>query len=132
MGLADIIRAGVAIAATVTRDLQAEVFHTAWIGQNGAGDDQFASPVTRHALVDRTRKPYFTKGGNLISIVATITFLDPIPDTAALSGQQRVNPIDPRDIIMLDDGVTAPIVRTGGFEDAGTKQPFVNEVALGN
>ena len=131
MGLADIVRSGVAIAAAITRDLQAEVTHAAWIGQTGAGDDDFDPPVTRRALVDRTRKPYFTKAGVLVSIVATVTFLDPIADTTPLAGQQRVNPIDPRDVITLDDGVTAPIVKTGGFEDAGTEQPFVNEVALG-
>lgn len=131
MALVDVVRSGVKIAAGLTRSFQATVTHAAWIGQAGSGADAFAAPVSRQALVDRTVKPLYAGSGKLIMVVASVTFLDPIPNTTPNPGQQRLNPIDPRDVITLDDGTTAPIVRSGGFEDAGQRTPFVNEVLLG-
>lgn len=133
MSLADIVRSAVAIADSVTKPLQANVTFSAWIGQDGTGNDQFAAPVVLFALVDRTRKPFYTKTGKEILTLATVTFLDPVAPTAANNGQQRVNPVDPRDQIVLDDGVTAPIIMIKGFEDAGLGNgtPFLNEVTLG-
>lgn len=133
MGFSDIIRQGVAIADGLTVDLQATVTHQAWIGQSGSGVDIFAAPVTRKALVDRSRKPMYTNGGKLIVVLATLTILDPIPPTTPNAGQQRINPVDPRDVFTLDDGTTAPIQKAGGFEDAGAAPaPFLNEIVLGN
>lgn len=132
MSFADIIRQGVQIADALTVDLQVTVTHQAWIGQDGSGKDAFNAPVNRKALVDRAVKPMLTKEGKLIIVLATVTFLDPIPNTTPNANQQRINPIDPRDIITLDDGSTAPIQKCGGFEDAGTLSNFVNEVVLGN
>ena len=132
MGFADIIRAGVATANALTKDLQAVVTHQAWIGQTGGGTDSFAAPVSRRALVDKTRKPMYTSAGKLIMTLATLTILDPVPDTTPNAGQQRVNPVDPRDIFTLDDGTTGPIVKANGFEDAGVAPaPFLNEIVLG-
>lgn len=130
MGFEDIVRSGVATLDALTKSMQAGVTHEAWIGQSGDGVDQFASPVTRQAFVDRTRKQVWTNG-RLITTVATLTFTSPIPNTSANPNQQRVNPVDPRDVFTLDDGTTAPIVKISGFEDAGVQAPYVNEVTLG-
>lgn len=133
MGFSDIIRQGVAIANSLTSDMQANVTHQAWIGQTGSGVDQFAPAVTRRALVDRSRKPMFTQAGKLIIVVATLTILEPIPPTTPSPNQQRINPVDPRDIFTLDDGTTAPIQKAGGFEDGGAAPaPYLNEIVLGN
>lgn len=132
MSLADTVRNGVATANTLTKDLQATVTHKPWIGQDGAGAEQYGTPVMHNALVDRTRKPLFTNSGKLIMTLATLTILEPIPDTVPNSGQQRVNPVDPRDIFILDDGTTGPIVKAAGFEDAGAAPaPYLNEITLG-
>lgn len=131
MALVDVVRAGVAIANTITKSFQAVVTHQPWIGQSGSGVDIFAAAIPRRALVDRSRKAVNTSSGSLVMSVASLTFLDPVENTTANAGQQRTNPIDPRDIITLDDGVTAPIVKAGGFEDAGNLGQFVVEVTLG-
>lgn len=133
MSLADVIRSGVATIDSVTAPLQAAVVHRAWIGQNEYGDDVFATPVSRLALVDRTSKPMFTRGGQQIMTLATITFVHPVPPTTPNANQTRVNPIDPRDVLTMDDGATGPIIAIKGFEDAGlgAGTPFVSEVTLG-
>ncbi len=131
MALVDVVRNGVKIAANLTRSFQESVTHVPWIGQDGAGKDLPGTPVVRRALVDRTGRPVEISSGVLITIIATITFLDPIEATTANAGQTRVNPIDPRDNFILADGTTAPVVLGGGFNDAGTGSPFVNTVKLG-
>jgi len=128
MGFADLIRGGVALANDLTGDLQVTVQHFAWISQNGDGEEQYASPVSRQALVDRTRKEKYTGAGRLVMSLATVTFLDPFADNGA---ETRTGPVDPRDKIVLSDGATAPIVEIKGFEDSGTNRPFFNEVTLG-
>jgi len=128
MGFADLIRGGVALANDLTGDLQVTVQHFAWISQNGDGEEQYASPVSRQALVDRTRKEKYTGAGRLVMSLATVTFLEPFADNGAAT---RTEPVDPRDKIVLSDGATAPIVEIKGFEDSGTNRPFFNEVTLG-
>lgn len=128
MGFADLIRSGVALANTLTGDLQASVTHHAWIAQTGFGEDTFADPVTRPALVDRTVTERYTQSGRLVQTLATLTFLEPIPANGAAG---RTEPVDPRDRFVLDDGTTAPVVEVKAFEDAGTQTPFVNVITLG-
>jgi len=131
MALVDTIRAGVAIVSSVTKSLQEVVTHEAWTGQDGHGVDTFAAAVPRRALVDRTHRAYEQSSGVLINIVATLYFIDPLPATTANANQQRMNPVDPRDVFTLADGLTGPTIVGGGFHDAGLGIPFVNIVQLG-
>jgi hypothetical protein len=131
MALVDIVRGVVATVSNAVASLQEDVTHQAWIGQTGAGIDSYAPAVSRRALVDRTSKQYEVASGVLVSIVATLTFLDPLLPTTANAGQSRANPVDPRDIFTLADGTTGPTILGGGFQDAGTGIPFVNTVRLG-
>jgi hypothetical protein len=85
--------------------------HKAWIGEDGDGEDEFAAPVSRRALVDLTKRLRVTKGGRTVMTFATLTFLDPVPDTTPNAGKVRAQPIDPRDTLTLPDGGTAPIRR---------------------
>jgi hypothetical protein len=128
VSLLDTIRAGIQTANTVTKPLQGTVQHAAWIGQDGFGADTWAAPVSRAALVDLTRKLRATQNGRLVMTVASITFLDVLSANGA-SG--RTEPIDDRDKITLPDGTTGPIVSVGGFMDALTGRPLLNEVLLG-
>jgi hypothetical protein len=131
MALVDVIRGAVATVSGVVASLQEVVTHNAWIGQDGAGTDLFAASVTRRALVDRTHRTHEGASGVLVSVFATLTFIDPIAATTANAGQQRVNPVDPRDEFILQDGQTGPTIVGGGFDDAGKGIPFVNTVQLG-
>jgi hypothetical protein len=133
MALVDLVRGGVALVNAITKSggLQESVTYEAWLGQTGAGVDDFDTPVVLMALVDRTQKPHEVSSGVLLAIVATLDFLDPIPYTAPRANQPRLNPVDPRDRFTLFDGVTGPTIVGGGFEDAGLHRPFVNTVRLG-
>src|SRR6266699_3335497 len=132
MGLADTIRTGVATANNVTATLQVTVLHKPWIGEDGYGKDVFVTTaLARKALVSQDRKPLYTATGKLIMTTAYLAFLKPIPPTMPNTGQVRTNPVDPRDIFILPDGTTGPIVKSSGFLDAGTGKPFLNEVWLG-
>ena len=131
MGYEDLTRAGVALASSQFETMKVNVTHEAWIGQDGEGGDQFASPVTRRALVDLTKRQRMTGSGQLVMTFAAVTFLDPIADTTPNAGQVRQQPIDPRDVITLPDGGTAPIVQAGAFADSATERPFFQEVVLG-
>lgn len=131
MAYTDIIRNGIALIDRQTKVLQATVTLKAWIGQDGAGTDLYASPVTLKALVDRAQKTTFGPAGQVIVVQCTVMFLAPIAPTTPNAGQQRINPVDPRDVVTLDDGFSGPIVKVGGFEDAGKTRPFYNEVMLG-
>lgn len=128
MGFANLIRNGVALASSLTSDLQATVTHRAWMGETGDGEDSFANPVSYKAIVDPSRRQKFTSSGVLVNVLATITFLDPVTRNGAANRQE---PIDPRDVITLPDGTTAPIVDVNGFWDAGQSRPFLNVVTLG-
>lgn len=132
MGYEDLIRDAVAnILSPQFESMKLDVTHTAWIGQDGAGGDAFAEPVTLRALVDLTKRKRATANGRLVMTFAVLTFLDPIEDTAPNAGQVREQPIDPRDVLTLPDGGTAPIVQTGGFADSQTGRGFVNDTILG-
>lgn len=132
MGYESLIRAGVALASSQFESMKLDVVHRAWVGQTGDGEDDFAPPVTRRALVDLTKRQRMTGSGQLVMTFATLTFLDPIADTAPNAGQTRQQPIDPRDLLTLPDGGTAPIVQAGAFADSGTERPFLQEVILGS
>jgi hypothetical protein len=138
MGFDTIIRNGIAIINRTTVSLQVPVVHKAWIGQTGFGETVFSQPVTRLAIVDQSAKPHFTPGGQMILTKATITFLAPIPpqteDGTAPDGtpSDRVEPIDSRDVFILPDGTTGPVVDvSGGLIDAGTNAPYFSKVTLG-
>lgn len=125
MSLAGVARKGIATAAKLTKSFQPAVSITPWSGQDGGGNDTYGTPHTYVAgsgvLVDRTIKQVPTMGGRVMVVQATIYFLIP-----------PVTTIDPRDIVVLDDGFTAPILESGGFEDAGTTKPFVTTIRLGS
>lgn len=132
MAYEDLIRAGVALASSQFESMKLDVTHSAWIGEDGDGGDEFADPVVRRALVDLKKRTFRTKSGQLVTTFATITFLDPVPPTTPNVGKRREQPIDTRDHLMLPDGGTAPIIDAGGFADSGTGKPFVLDVILGS
>lgn len=133
MALFDVLRTGVqVIAAGVLESFKGTVSHQAWVGADGRGGDLYATAANRRALIDLTKKVLHTTSGRYVNVFATLSFLDPIADTSANSGFTRENPIDPRDILTLPDGSTAPIQQTGAFMDPVTSRPVFNDTILGN
>ena len=126
---AELLRAGIAIADTLTKGVQVDVTLEAWTGQSGFGVESFASPVTIKCVLDLTRKQIKTDSGREITIVATLT---KVGDVAPNGTAGRREPIDPRDRITLPDGTTGPIIDVpGAVVDPGTGRGFINAIMIG-
>jgi hypothetical protein len=130
MGLADIVRNGVALANRLTADLQAEVTHEAWTGQDDTGAPTYASAKTRTAIVERRQRLRRSPSGQELMSRHVVAFLAPI---AANGAADRQEPIDPRDRITLPDGSTGPIIDVVSTVDSesATGHGYMYEVYLG-
>lgn len=125
---ADVIKLGVKIASTVTKGVQCKVTLYQWTGKDGFGNLTYSTPLTPRCILDRTNK-VIQLGNQMVSVSATLTFLDSIPANGAAG---RREPIDPNDKIVLPDGFTAPIKDApGSVINPETGQGFVNQVFLG-
>lgn len=132
MGLADILRGGIAIADSVTKDVQTDVTWRAWTGQNWKGEDTYADPVTIKAIVDLTRKRRFNADGQEVTVVASLTILEVVTPNGSTTVPPRQEPIDVRDKITLPNGLTGPIIEgPGAVRDPGEGRPFLNEIYIG-
>jgi len=118
MGLLDVVRSGVAIANSVTGDLQATVTHRVFVRAGGSGQSIYTN-VSRKALVTRKQRLVRSSSGDMSKSQAEVTFLDP---------GVVVNELD---IIILPDGTSGPIINSAGFVDAQTGHPILTQVYLG-
>lgn len=133
MNLASLVRAALKTADTVTKSLQVDVTFEGWIGDDGFGSQTWAAPVTLKAIVElKERLRTVTSTGQIVMTKAQITLLQPVPNTAPNVGEQRIQPIDPRDIFTLPDGTTGPIIDVEGMFDPGTNAPYFAQVWLGS
>lgn len=133
MALADLVQTVVnGVLSTTVDSFKANVTYRAWVGDTGDGEDQYAAPVVLRPIVNRKKKIRFTSGGAVVTVIATLTFTDPVAETAANVGKTREQPIDPRDKFTLDDGTSAPVLSsTGGTINPSTGHPFAMRVELG-
>jgi hypothetical protein len=145
MGYDLTIRAGVKLADKIFDSLQPYVMYSAWWSDDGYGKPMYLPSVKMKALVDMTARRRRTSAGQEVSVKAEVTILRPLPivggavfqyptfemGTFETGSGARENPIDPRDVIILPDGTTGPIVEIKGFVDRGTNHPFFSEVWLG-
>lgn len=118
MGLMDTVRSGVAIANSVTGDLQATVTHRVFVRAGGAGKSIYTD-VQRKALVTRRQRLVRSSSGDQTMSQAEVVFLDP---------GVVVNELD---LITLPDGTSGSILNTSGFVDSGTGRPILTQVYLG-
>lgn len=128
MGLDSIVRNAVATANRVTGALQATVQHAAWTGEDGYSKPIYATAVARPAIVEMRQRQRRMPDGREVLQMAVVTFVGPIAPNGAA---QRREPVDPRDLITLPSGYTAPILDVVGVVDAGTDAPYMLEVVLG-
>ena len=116
MSLQSVIRSAVKTADSVTKDLQATVIHRIWMSQ-----DEFGAPVyknvARRALVDQRQKSIRSNSGQLVQSRATVTFPVPIE-------------VSPKDLIILPDGTSWPILDVSGLIDPSTGIGYLAEVSL--
>jgi len=128
MALDSTVRKGVALAHKLTRSLQEDVTHTAWIGQDGFGAPEWAPDRQRKALVERHLRRKIFVDGVPVEVQTKLTFLEPVEPNGA---PDRIEPLDPKDKIVLFDGETGPIYLEDGMHDPKTGQPYLLEVYLG-
>ena len=128
MSLAGTVRSAVATADKVSKSLQEEVVHSAWIGQDMFGKAEFATSVYRKAMVEQGIKDRRLGDGRIVTTRAKITFLETVEPNGA---EGRVGAIDPRDKISLADGTSGPILDVGGLRDPEMLRPYLYEVLLG-
>lgn len=124
------LRIGVKVANKVTRPVQAEVTHKQFVSQDGAGKKTFSpsTGIKRLCLFEQQEHKMELPDGRLIAVEAVLTFLEEVLPQGA-SG--RLEPIDPRDEIILPDGSTAPVVYVSAPYDPKKKRGFVVQVWLG-
>jgi len=128
VSILDALRAGVKVADSVTKPVQADVlFARAVADASGYGAWTFPSSVPLKAVVDWKQKQLRTGEGVLSVSRASVLFLDIVALVAATGGEG----ISDNDRITLPDGTTGPILDMSGFIDAGTGHPLATEVFLG-
>lgn len=128
MGLADIVRSGIAIAKNVTADLQVDITLEAWTGSDGYGAPTYAAAVILPAIVVKKQRIIKNPLGEIIKSKHEVTILQPVTANGATG---REEPIDPRDRITLPDESTGPILDVTGMIDPSTGAPFMPEIWLG-
>jgi hypothetical protein len=119
----EILISGINLANNLTAGVQSTVTHYPYSGQDGDGNTSYLTAVTRACVVDRTTRNMIatvgSSAGQLVTTLAKLTFV---------SGGVTMNP---KDVIVLADGSSAPIVAVGGVDDPETGKGFVTEVVLG-
>lgn len=128
MSFATSLRSGLKIIATQTRSIQGVVKHHAWIGQDQFGNETYAFPVDRKAIITVREQDRPGQMGQVTRTTAHLLLLDPVEPNGTTG---RLEPVDTRDKIVLPDGSTAPIVETNGLIDPDSTRPFFMEVWLG-
>jgi len=127
MSLLNVLRAGVKIADTVTKTLQANVFFERMTGTDPYGGGTYAEGmITLKAIVDWKQEEVRRANGVLSLAKVSVQFLD----VAALSAATGGRGIQEADRIVLPSGETGEILSVDGFIDAGTSQPIATRVFM--
>lgn len=128
MGLSDIVRNGVALAKSITADLQTEVQIEPWIAATTSGGPTYGAARTFRAIVDYKQRLRRTVPGQEVLQQAAVYILEPVSANGATG---RNEPIDSRDKVTLPSGFTGPILDVMGVVDPSTEAPYLYEIVLG-
>jgi len=133
MGLDTVLRKGVATLDKVTKSLQVQIQHYAWLGQDTFGEGKFSPPFACMAIMEPMHKMVNFADGRNVFIVAKLIILQIVPSNGAdLSpSDARMEPIDRRDKIILADGFSGPIVDIKSVTDPKTDLPYHHEILIG-
>lgn len=126
-GLLDVLKAGVKVADSVTKTLQATVGYERCTAVDKFGHRTYAASVDLLAILDLRQRQVRSPEGVLVMARASVTFLDLAAVAAATAGGL----MSERDRITLPDGSVAPVLTVGGFADAAGGPAIPVEVSLG-
>lgn len=118
MAFDDIVRAGVALADTLTASLQAVTTYSRRTGQDHAGNPTYAASVTVNAVVEYKTEQRILSDGRVAATRAKLTL--PRSFTVAMG-----------DKFVLPDGSSSPIVDIVGVCDPDTGLPYATEIVFG-
>ncbi|MDP3717098.1 MAG: hypothetical protein Q8T13_04930 [Acidobacteriota bacterium] len=118
MGLANIIRSGVAVADRLTADLQVDVTHRTVGAADGDGKPATGSTTTRSAIVTYETKPVKMLDGREALSQAQVVFLSDVA-------------VAMEDVLTLPGGVTGPILKVSRPADSAGTGGFLTQVWLG-
>jgi hypothetical protein len=131
MGLADIVRAAMVTADTVTKGLQESIDLYRWNGQDDTGAPTYATRLQLKAIVNHKAERIRNAAGEEVLSNTQVVFLKPIKAMSPVI-EGRKEPIDERDKIVFANGGTGPILKTdGGLADPTTEDGYVTQVFLG-
>lgn len=128
MGFDALLRGAIGTIDTVTKSLQTTVTIFPWLRDGGRGPERSPFGITVRAIVERKDEEKFTAVGVVLVIKATVLILEIVPPTEA---EGRQNPIDPRDLVVLSDGSSAPIIGNPGLLDPTSDQQYFAELTIG-
>lgn len=128
-GFADLVRNVVATANTLTSSLQVVVSHYAWINDDENTEPEYDTPVSRNALVTYKTEAKKDSLGSENLQSAIIEFFEVVTENGA---DERSEPIDPRDKLVLPDGSWGPITGIDGIVDPSTGKPYLYRVTCGD
>lgn len=125
-----LIRKGITLANKLTGSLQAEVEYRPWVDSSGKGKAIYGASQFLKAIVEPRQVLKSDKDGHEVRVQgSSVMFLQTIEPNGATD--RRSEPIDPRDLIVLPDGTSSPILSVGGMTDPTTKRPYFCEVVVG-
>jgi hypothetical protein len=122
MGLADIIRSGIAVADGITKSLQADVQHYSFAEAtvDDSGKITWGTPYRRSCLVEHAKTHTRTKDGREVLSDTQLTF--PYPLT-----------VHPQDRFVLPDGTgDGPPNRVAGIVDPATNKIYMVQIWIGS
>lgn len=122
MGLADIVRSGIATANSLTTSLQVPVQHYRYADAtiDDTGKVTWGAPIVRMGIIENARKQERQKEGRDVSSDVQVTFVSPFD-------------IDTRDKMVLPDGNGDTVInRVAGVFDPLTKRTYMTQVWIGS
>lgn len=136
MSLLDALRAGVAVAHTVTQPLQVTTTFQRYTGEDGYGTPTYLPTVNLTVIEDWKQTQIRQKDGQLAVSRASVMFLDvkallaATPEVRDLLGNliSAAGMVYVNDRIGLSDGTFPPILSLAGFIDALAKAPVATQV----
>lgn len=129
MNLAQILAAGVAEIDRQTKSAQPQVQWFAWTGDDPYGSSTYTDRGFIEAIVDLTSEDRTSPSGQVLRTGARIVIPRPLDPVGGLP--ERNEPIDMRDVFILPDGTSGPIVEINGFVNKETNSPYFADIWLG-
>jgi hypothetical protein len=116
MGLYELVTNGVALANTLTADLQVSVTHEPYASSDGYGAFTYGTAVSRKVIAQKKAKQVINQTGQLVTSDSQILLLSNVA-------------VDARDRFTLPDGKQPPILAISGIWDKNSNVYYV-EVAF--